>query len=107
MYAYINKEIESMTKKVEIQPDTEVTCTNCEASCCRLDAILFDDTEVPDKFIERNTRGGWSMARLEDGWCSALDRNAMICTIYEKRPWICREFVMGEYECISARADNL
>jgi len=27
--------------------------------------------------------------------------------IYEKRPGICREFEMGEYECISERAANL
>ncbi|MCP5084941.1 MAG: YkgJ family cysteine cluster protein, partial [Alphaproteobacteria bacterium] len=50
---------------------------------------------------------GRSMARLEDGWCSALDRNTMLCMIYEKRPWICREFEMGEYECISERAASL
>ena len=45
-----------------------------------------------------------SMERLEDGWCAALDRNTMMCMIYEKRPWICREFEMGGYECISERA---
>ncbi len=96
-----------MTTEVESLPDPEVTCTNCEASCCRLEAMLFNDTEVPDKFIEVDTRGERRMARLEDGWCSALDRNTMICTIYENRPWICREFEMGKHECISARAANL
>lgn len=106
MNASINKEMESMTSEVESQPDTEVTCANCEASCCRLDAMLFNDTEVPEEFIAINTRGDRSMARLEDGWCAALDRNSMRCTIYEKRPWICREFEMGEDECLSARADN-
>jgi len=69
--------------------------------------MLFYDTDVPDKFVETDTRGEMSMARLEDGWCSALDRNTMRCSIYEKRPWICREFEMGEYECLSARAANL
>ncbi len=47
------------------------------------------------------------MARLEDGWCSALDRNTMLCMIYEKRPWICREFETGGYECISQRSTEL
>ncbi len=107
MNAYIKNEMESMTSEVESPHDTEVTCANCAASCCRLDAMLFNDTEVPDKFIEINARGDSSMARLEDGWCSALDRNSMTCTIYENRPWICREFEMGEYECISARAAKL
>ena len=96
-----------MTTEVEPLPDVEVTCTNCEASCCRLEAMLFNDTEVPDKFVEVDTRGERRMARLEDGWCSALDRNTMSCTIYENRPWICREFEMGKHECISARAANL
>ena len=44
------------------------------------------------------------MARLDDGWCSALDRNAMLCSIYEKRPGICRELETGEYECLTERA---
>ena len=95
-----------MTQKVEPQPENDITCTNCRAACCRLDAMLFNDTEVPDKFIERNALGEWSMARLADGWCAALDRKTMRCTIYEKRPWICREFEMGDSECVSARADH-
>jgi Fe-S-cluster containining protein len=43
------------------------------------------------------------MARLDDGWCAALDRHTMLCTIYDKRPLICREFEMGGYECLSER----
>jgi len=88
-------------------PDAEVTCVNCEACCCRLEVMLVTDTGVPDDFIEMDKWGGRHMVRLEDGWCSALDRNTMLCMIYEKRPWICREFEMGEYECISERAANL
>jgi uncharacterized protein len=103
----INKEMEAMANEVESQSDTEVTCENCEAACCRLEAMLFNDTGVPDKYIEIDRRGEKRMARLDDGWCSALDRKTMICTIYEDRPWICREFEMGEYECISARSANL
>jgi Fe-S-cluster containining protein len=86
-------------------PDTEVTCATCEASCCRLEVMLITETGVPDNFIEIDKWGGRTMARLEDGWCSALDRNSMSCSIYLKRPWICREFAMGGYECISERAD--
>jgi Fe-S-cluster containining protein len=96
-----------MTNEAEPLPDTGVTCTNCEASCCRLEAMLFNDTEVPDKYVETDARGDMRMARLEDGWCSALDRNSMSCTIYAKRPWICREFEMGGDECLSARAAKL
>ena len=45
------------------------------------------------------------MARLDDGWCAALDRNSMRCRIYQQRPLICREFEMAEQECISERAE--
>jgi Fe-S-cluster containining protein len=98
---------ETMPNEVETLPDLKATCACCEACCCRQEAMLFNDTEVPDKFIEINTQGVMSMARLEDGWCSALDRHTMSCTIYEKRPWICREFEMGGDECIFARAAHL
>ena len=37
-------------------PDPEVTCANCEACCCRQEAMLFNDTEVPDDLIEINTQ---------------------------------------------------
>lgn len=94
-----------MTIKVTTLADTEVSCENCEACCCRLEVLLITETGVPDKFIEIDKWGSRTMARLEDGWCSALDRNTMTCMIYEKRPLICREFEMGGYECISERAD--
>ena len=87
--------------------DAEVTCSNCEACCCRLEVMLITDTDVADNFIAIDKWGGRTMARLDDGWCSALDRNTLTCTIYEKRPIICRELVMGEYECIAERAANL
>jgi Fe-S-cluster containining protein len=44
------------------------------------------------------------MLRLDDGWCSAIDRDTFMCSIYEKRPLICREFEMGSYECRVERA---
>jgi Fe-S-cluster containining protein len=94
-----------MTIEVTTLPDTEVTCVRCEACCCRLEVMLITDTGVPDSFIVMDKWGGRSMARLDDGWCSALDRNTMACMIYEKRPKICRDFEMGGYECISVRAD--
>ena len=95
-----------MTIEATTLPETEVTCANCEACCCRLEVMLITETGVPDRFIEIDMWGGRKMMRLEDGWCAALDRNTMLCTIYEKRPWICREFPMGEYECISERVAN-
>ena len=96
-----------MTNAAATLPDTAVTCQSCEASCCRLSVLLITDTGVPGRYIEVYKWGGMRMARLGDGWCSALDRNTMRCLIYEQRPWICREFEMGEYECLAARTASL
>ena len=92
-----------MTIQATIQPDSGITCANCEACCCRLEVMLITETGVPDNFIATDKWGGRVMARLEDGWCSALNRSTMACMIYAKRPWVCREFAMGEYDCISER----
>ncbi|ATC92363.1 hypothetical protein PISS_b0188 [Pseudoalteromonas issachenkonii] len=43
------------------------------------------------------------MKRGDDGWCEALDRNTLMCTIYENRPLTCREFEMASGECITER----
>ena len=96
-----------MTSEASTLPDTEVTCANCEACCCKLEVLLISETGVPENFIATDKWGGRTMARLEDGWCAALDRNTLMCTIYEKRPKICRDLEMGENECISIRAASL
>ncbi len=85
----------------------EVTCATCRACCCRLEVMLITDTGVPKEHITEDKWGGETMLRLDDGWCSAIDRETMLCTIYEQRPWICREFEMGSDECLDERAELL
>lgn len=85
----------------------EVSCSNCRACCCRLEVMLITDTGVPERHIARDRWGGETMRRLDDGWCSALDRKTFLCTIYENRPWICREFEMGSDECLDERAEMM
>ena len=65
--------------------------------------MLITDTGVPEQHIKTDRWGAETMARLADGWCSALDRSTMMCTIYDNRPWICREFEMGARECQNER----
>ena len=86
---------------------TEITCANCKACCCSLEVMIISDTNVPPRHITINEFGGESMLRLNDGWCSALDRDTHMCTIYENRPWVCREFEMGSYECIDERTEKM
>ncbi len=87
--------------------ETEVSCSNCKACCCRLEVMIITDTGVPDVHIARDKWGAETMLRLDDGWCSALDRETFMCTIYENRPFICREFEMGSYECRDERAVHI
>lgn len=58
--------------------------------------MLITDTGVPERFIDTDDWGGEVMLRLDDGWCAALDRDSMRCSIYELRPLICREFELGK-----------
>ena len=94
---------------VEEKPsvDADVSCTRCDACCCRLEVLLISETGVPHHLIELDRWGGEVMIRLDDGWCVALDRNTMMCTIYDRRPLVCREFKMGSYECQVERANFL
>ena len=80
-----------------------VSCATCAACCCQLEVMLMGDDDVPPRYTQRDQWGGWIMARLDDNWCAALDRNTLLCTIYPRRPSICREFQMGADPCIEER----
>lgn len=94
-----------MTIDLVSLPNEKITCSTCQANCCRLEVMLITDTGVPERFIAFDDWGGMTMSRLDDGWCAALDRNTMLCSIYDKRPFICREFEMGGYECLAERTE--
>lgn len=81
-----------------------VSCATCEACCCRLEVLLMGDDDIPTELTVEDAWGGLTMRRLRDGWCAALDRNTMKCTIYERRPAVCREYPMGGDDCIEDRA---
>jgi Fe-S-cluster containining protein len=95
-----------MTIPVKELSDPEVSCASCRACCCRLEVMIISDTGVPEEFIARDNWGGETMTRLDDGWCAALDRTTFMCTIYDQRPWVCREFEMGSEDCVSERSVN-
>jgi Fe-S-cluster containining protein len=88
----------------QLPPDSAVSCSTCAACCCQLEVMLITDTGVPPRYIANDDWGGEVMLRLDDGWCAALDRDSMRCTIYEVRPLICREFETGSPECLDERS---
>ena len=84
--------------------DPTISCAVCEACCCRLEVMLMGDDDIPVELTVEDRWGGWVMRRLDDGWCAALDRATMRCTIYERRPGVCRDYPVGSGDCIVERS---
>ena len=82
----------------------DISCATCAACCCRLEVMLMGEDQIPAELTAQDRWGGWVMRRLEDGWCAALDRSSMKCSIYAHRPTICRDYPMGKSDCIAERA---
>jgi uncharacterized protein len=80
-----------------------VSCTSCDAVCCRLTVVVMPDDDVPRHLVERSPEGLDVMGRCEDGWCVAVDHARMCCSIYEQRPQVCRKFAMGSGYCRAVR----
>lgn len=93
-----------MTSTATAGDNTAISCATCEACCCRLEVLLLAGDDIPPRLTAVNPWGGQVMARLDDGWCTALDRSTMLCRIYARRPWICRDYQAGEYDCLEQRA---
>jgi Fe-S-cluster containining protein len=106
--AWDNAGMETIHLAGDIDPDNtvpDISCSNCQACCCRLEVMLMgEDEHVPADLTSRDSWGGWVMRRLADGWCAALDRQTMRCTIYELRPLICRDYPAGGSDCVEQRA---
>ncbi len=83
--------------------DPSVSCSACDAVCCRLTVVLMPEDRVPGHLTTRTEHGLEVMARDEEGWCVAVDQNRMCCSIYEQRPAICRKFAMGSAYCRDER----
>lgn len=78
-------------------------CQACDAVCCRLTVVLQPEDNIPPHLTTHLPEGLHVMARAEDGWCVALDRVRMNCSIYGSRPDVCRRFVMGGAYCNAIR----
>ncbi|WP_144900234.1 YkgJ family cysteine cluster protein [Luteimonas cucumeris] len=83
--------------------DTSVSCSRCDAVCCRLTVVVMPEDNVPEHLVDRTSQGLSVMARGEEGWCVAVDPLHLRCTIYDQRPGICRKFAMGSAYCRDER----
>lgn len=82
---------------------TPIRCEACQACCCQLQVILMPGDAPPPHLVETEEHGLDVMRRLDDGWCIALDRDTLRCTIYRQRPQVCRDFATGSVECRGER----
>lgn len=83
--------------------DRSVSCSDCDAVCCRLTVTLDASDGIAAHLTARTDHGCLVMAKGEDGWCVALDAVHMRCSIYERRPAVCRKFAMGGPYCRDER----
>jgi len=83
----------------------KITCDSCRALCCKLEVALIDDSDdaVPSEFTEKAFDGPIVMQRESDGYCKALNRSTFLCTIYDLRPFLCRDYQAGDDDCLEER----
>ncbi len=63
------------------------------------------EDDPPAEHVVTDEHGLSVLAKSDDGWCVALDRDTFRCTIYARRPQVCRDFVEGGSECRAERAE--
>ncbi len=80
------------------EPDDLPACAGCGQCCHLVVALVAGVDQVPESFaVERE--GEWCMDQRGDGACVALDPLTRLCTIYESRPQVCRDFARGSGLC--------
>lgn len=89
---------------------TKITCKNCKAACCK----VFGIYELNEEDRKRVPRKHWTTYKLYPGWalmktknfqCTILDAETNKCSLYDKRPSICRRFEPGSKLCKIARKE--
>lgn len=89
-------------------PDDLPACSDC-AKCCHYVVALGPGDDVPEDFVVEHD-GVRCMDQHGDGGCVALDPVTRLCTIYERRPQICRDLARGGSLCrraVLGRRGNL
>lgn len=79
------------------------SCKGCGACCSHLSVELIPGKDdVPDymtEFVKDYAVDVEVMKQRTDGRCIALGKDN-ICTIYNRRPQVCKDFERGKPECI-------
>ena len=78
-------------------------CTSCGKCCHLLVELAPSGDDVPEEFVVEHA-GVRCMNQHGNGACVALDPATQLCTIYERRPQVCRDFSRGSALCRRAVA---
>ncbi|GMU82951.1 MAG: hypothetical protein AMXMBFR47_28220 [Planctomycetota bacterium] len=95
------------------EPPT-LDCQTCGACCAEFDVLLtgaeVEEFEADPHFLELTILyppQQWRFMRRDEvtGRCVALEGplSKNRCTIYERRPFLCRDFAAGSRQCHEAR----
>ena len=90
-------------------------CRKCGACCEGLVVEVLPLDDVPEHLTEPDVENGVQIAVMREqcgkwygrGPCIALKGKigkACSCSIYRRRPKVCRDFKPGSYECLAARS---
>lgn len=93
--------------------ETTFDCTACGA-CCYDNKVVLDEEDVARfraggraDLLKRTTKKGvlrlLPLVRSKEKPCVHLQRN--MCTVYEVRPNMCRDFPAGTEQCLTSRED--
>jgi Fe-S-cluster containining protein len=73
-------------------------CAGCGKCCYLVVELVPLVDDVPDHMVVEHG-GVRCMDQQGDGACIALNRATNLCTIYDQRPRVCRDFNRGEALC--------
>ena len=79
-------------------PNDIPPCAGCGKCCHLLVELTPEVDDVPEDLVVEHS-GVRCMDQHADGACVALDPVTQLCTIYERRPQVCRDFGRGESLC--------
>jgi Fe-S-cluster containining protein len=71
--------------------DPECKRDVCKAVCCSF-VFALTKKEVEKGIIKWNPKRPYFIARDDDGYCPHLDRESLLCKIWEDRPERCRKY---------------
>jgi Fe-S-cluster containining protein len=80
-----------------LPPDEIPACAGC-GRCCHLVVELGAGDDVPEEFVVEHD-GVRCLDQRGNGACVALDPVTLLCTMYDRRPQVCRDFQRGEALC--------